>query len=257
MLLNFYLFTSRALYRGRTAAASTQNPTRAPGIQIVAQADAKRHVSRSLAVQSMIGVSLTNEELVRLSDFYARRSDELRIAADESAARYSRYTQFLIVLGLLAGVAFYQSVFAKRWPLSAAILVIPSGALVVQQRHRCHLRSVQLFSLIEYYDKGAARLARKWDLLDGGDRFIDQDHFYSKDLDLFGQGSLSQILCSARTHIARETLAHWMKAPAKVEEIHARHEAISELRPRRELPELLATAGPMQVSDFRSEFFKA
>jgi MutS domain V len=201
--------------------------------------------------------SLTDEELVRPSHFYARRSDELRVAADESAARYSTYTQFLIVLGLLACVAFYLSVFAKRLPFWSAIMIIPAGALVVQQRHRCHLRSVQLCSLIEYYDKGAARLARKWDLLDSGDGFIDQDHFYSRDLDLFGQGSLYQLLCSARTHIARETLAHWMKAPAKREEIHARHEAISELRPRRELPELLAAAGPMQVSDFRPEFFKA
>jgi hypothetical protein len=201
--------------------------------------------------------SLTDGELVRPSDFYARRSDELRVAADESAALYSRYTQLLIVLGLLACAAFYQSVFAKRLPLWPAILVIPAGALVVQRRHRCHLRSVQLWSLVEYYNKGAARLARKWDLLDGGDRFIDQDHFYSRDLDLFGQGSLYQLLCSARTHIARETLAHWMTAPAELGEIHARHEAISELRPRRELPELLATAGPMQVSDFRPEFLKA
>ena len=201
--------------------------------------------------------SLTDEELVRPSEFYARRSDELRVATHENAARYSRYTQFLIVLGSLACVAFYQSVFAKRLPLWPAILAIPAGVLLVQQRHRCHRRSVRLSNLIEYYHKGAARLAQKWDLLDGGDRFIDQDHFYARDLDLFGQGSLYQLLCSARTHIARETLAHWMKSPAKLEEIHARHEAISELRLRRELPELLATAGPMQVSDFRPESLKA
>jgi hypothetical protein len=200
---------------------------------------------------------LTDEELVRPSNFYSRRSDELHVAAGESAARYSRFTQFLVVLGLLACVAFYQSVFVKRLPLWAAMLVIPAGAVVVQQRHRWHLRSVQLGSLIDYYDKGAARLAQKWDLLDGGDRFIDEDHFYSKDLDLFGRGSLYQLICSARTHIARETLAHWMKAPAKLEEIHARHQAILELRPRRELPELLAAAGPMQASDFRPEFFQA
>jgi MutS domain V len=200
---------------------------------------------------------LTDEELVRPSNFYSRRSDELHFAAGESAARYSRFTKFLIVLGLLACVAFYQSVFVKRLPLWAAILVIPAGAVVIQHRHRWHLRSVQLCSQIEYYEKGAARLARKWDLLDGGDRFIDQDHFYSEDLDLFGRGSLYQLLCSARTHIARETLAHWMKAPAELEEIHARHAAIAELRPRRELLELLAAAGPMQVSDFRPEFFKA
>jgi hypothetical protein len=201
--------------------------------------------------------SLTDEELVRPSEFYARRTDELRVATRKNAARYSRYTQFLMVLGSLACVALYQSIFANRLPLWPVILVILAAALIVQRRHRCHLRSVRLSSLIEYYHKAAARLAQKWDLLDGGERFIDQDHFYSTDLDLFGQGSLYQLLCSARTHIARETLAHWMKAPAKLEEIHARHEVISELRLRRELPELLATAGPMQVSDFRPEFLKA
>ncbi len=201
-------------------------------------------------------LSPTDQELVHPSEFYARRSNELRDEAEESAARYSRYTQFLIVLGMLACVAFYESVIAKRLPLWAAVLVVPAGAWVVQQRHRCHVKSVQLGNLIEYYDKGNGRLARKWELLDGGDKFIDLEHFYSKDLDLFGQGSLYQLLCSARTHIARETLAHWMKAPAEREEIHARQEAISELRPRRELPELLATAGPMEVTDFRPEFLQ-
>jgi hypothetical protein len=171
---------------------------------------------------------LTAEELAQPSDFYARRTHELRVAADESTALYSRYTQFLIVLALLACLAFYESVIAKRLPLWAAIPVVPAGAWVVQKRHRCHLKSIQLSSLIEYYEKGAARLTRRWDLLDAGDKFIDQDHFYSADLDLFGQGSVYQLLCSARTRIARETLAHWMKVPADPNEIRARQEAVSE-----------------------------
>lgn len=178
-----------------------------------------------------------NDESIRPAEFYARRTGELRVAADETAARYSKYSQILVVLGLLACVALYQSVFAKRWPLSATIVLIPAGWWAVQQRHRCHVKSLQLGSLIDYYEKGAARLTRKWHLLDGGDRFSDQDHFYSEDLDLFGRGSLYQLLCSARTHIARETLGHWMQAPAELKEIRARQEAISELRRRRDLPE--------------------
>lgn len=200
---------------------------------------------------------LADEELAHPSDFYARRTHELRVAADESTALYSRYTQFLIVLSLLACLAFYQSVIAKRLPLWPAIPVVPAGAWVVQKRHRCHLKSIQLSSLIEYYEKGAARLTRRWDLLDAGDKFIDQDHFYSTDLDLFGHGSVYQLLCSARTLIARETLAHWMKVPADPNEIRARQEAVSELRRRRDLPESVATAGLKQVSDFRPEFLKA
>jgi hypothetical protein len=100
------------------------------------------------------------------------------------------------------------------------------------------------------------RVSREWELLDGGEGFIDQDHFYSKDLDLFGHGSLYQLLCSARTQIGRETLAHWMTIPASVEEINARHTAISELRERRDLPESLATSGPTQVSDCQPGLLK-
>ena len=202
-------------------------------------------------------MSYLEAESLSPTEFYARRSVELRVAADESAVRYSRHTLILAILGLLGCLALYQSVFAKRWPLWTAIPVVAAVAWVVEQRHRCHLRFVQLGNLIEYYEKGAARLIHKWGSLDGGDSFLEEEHLYSKDLDLFGHGSLYQLLCSARTHVARETLARWMKAPAELKEIQARQQAISELRPRRDLPESVAAAGALQVSDFRPEFFNA
>jgi len=114
----------------------------------------------------------------------------------------------------------------------------------------------QLWSLAEYYEKGEARLNRKWESLDEAEGFLKQEHFYSTDLDLFGRASLFQLLCSARTQMGRETLANWMRAPASVDEIRNRQAAISELRGRRELPESLAIAGPTQAFDCRPEFLK-
>jgi len=197
-----------------------------------------------------------DDEPVSPSTFYARRTDELRDATNEEARRFSSYSKGLVVLGLLACVAFFLSVVAKRLPIWAPILVVSAGALVVLRRHRSQRRFVGLCSLDEYYAKGTARLTQKWDVLDGGEGFIDQDHFYSRDLDLFGKGSLYQLLCSTRTQIGREALVNWMLEPADIEEIYARHAAISELRLRRDLPELLATAGPIQVSDCRPELLK-
>ena len=127
---------------------------------------------------------------------------------------------------------------------------------VLQRRLVCQRALIRLWNLTDYYEKGVARLNRKWESLDPGDGFSDHDHFYSQDLDLFGQGSLYQLVCSARTQIGRETLAHWMKVPATLEEIRARQAAISELSERRDLPESLATAGKTQASDCRSEFLK-
>lgn len=47
------------------------------------------------------------------SDFYSRRNGELRVEADQMSARYSKQTQILVLLGLLACVALYQSLVAK------------------------------------------------------------------------------------------------------------------------------------------------
>jgi hypothetical protein len=200
--------------------------------------------------------SLTENKSVRASALYVRRTDELRGAINENLSHLWRYTMSLVLIGILACAGFYLSIVAKRLPIWAPILVLSVGALALQKRHLHQRKFMQLSSLAEYYEKGLARLDRKWELLDGGERFIDQDHFYSTDLDLFGRGSLYQLLCSARTQIGRETLANWMTAPASIEEIQARNAAISELRERRDLPESLATSGPMQVSDCRPEFLK-
>src|SRR5260370_6187431 len=107
---------------------------------------------------------------------------------------------------------------------------------------------MEVSSLAEYYSKGIARLNREWESLDGGEGFIDQDHFYSKDLDLFGHGSLYHLLCSARTQMGRETLANWMLITTSLTQIHARQTAFLELLERRDLPEPLSTSVPLHVS---------
>jgi MutS domain V len=200
--------------------------------------------------------TLRDEETFRPSAFYARRTNELRSDIDDKTSRLSSCNVSLAALGLVACVALYYSLISKVLPIWAPILVAAPAVFVLQHRLAGQRRLIRLWNLAEYYEKGVARLNRKWESLDEGELFSDQDHFYSTDLDLFGQGSLYQLLCSARTQTGRETLAHWMRAPASIEEIRDRHAAISELRDRRDLPESLATAGKTQASDCRPEFLR-
>jgi hypothetical protein len=197
-----------------------------------------------------------DEETFRPSAFYARQTNELRSDIDDKMSHLSSYNVGLAGLGLVTCVALYYSLISKLLPFWAPILIAASAVFVLQRRFACQRRLIRPWNLAEYYEKGVARLNRKWESLDAGELFSDQDHFYSTDLDLFGPGSLYQLLCSARTQMGRETLAHWMKAPASIEEIRDRHAAISELRERRDLPESLATAGKTQASDCRPEFLK-
>jgi len=65
---------------------------------------------------------------------------------------------------------------------------------------------------------------------------------YAQDLDLFGKGSLFELLCTARTYIGEDTLARWLLTPAAPDAVHARHDAVNELRPRLDLREDLGRA---------------
>jgi hypothetical protein len=92
-----------------------------------------------------------------------------------------------------------------------------------------------------FFEKGLARLDGKWAGAGStGERYADPEHPYAADLDLFGKGSLFELLCTARTHIGEDTLARWLQSPAQPVEVRERQEAVSELRPHLQLREDLA-----------------
>jgi hypothetical protein len=70
----------------------------------------------------------------------------------------------------------------------------------------------------------------------------DESHLYAPDLDLFGKASLFELLSTARTRSGEETLAGWLSAPARRDEIVQRQQAVEELRNRLDLREELAIA---------------
>ena len=95
-----------------------------------------------------------------------------------------------------------------------------------------------------FYQRGIDRLSEAWaGTGDDGARFLRADHLYDADLDLFGHGSLFQLVTTARVRSGEETLAGWLLAPATPAEIRARQEAVRELAPRVDLREELALLG--------------
>jgi hypothetical protein len=189
-------------------------------------------------------------------DFYSRRSRELisDVAAAKSSLSASRAS--LVVLVLMAAALSYESFIAKTLPPWIPAVVIPFAALISRQMTRANARFLTFVTLADYYDKGIARLQRNWEPLDEGQEFKDLEHFYASDLDLFGRGSLFQLLCAARTQAGRKTLADWMKSPASREEVLSRHAAISEIRARQDLRESLASAGSRTATDCKPETFR-
>ena len=97
---------------------------------------------------------------------------------------------------------------------------------------------------IRFYERGLARIEDRWrGSGEPGERFRDDRHVYANDLDLFGTGSLFELLSLARTYGGEETLARWLTTPAAAAEVRARQDAVRELSSALDLREHLGIAG--------------
>lgn len=94
---------------------------------------------------------------------------------------------------------------------------------------------------VRHFEHALARIEDRWSGWGSdGQAFEDEAHPYAPDLDLFGEGSLFQLLCGARTAAGEATLAGWLCAPADPGEAGARQRAVAELAPGIDLREELA-----------------
>lgn len=144
---------------------------------------------------------------------------------------------------LAAGIAWF---FCRPGTLSWWWLLVPLGIFVglvlLHERIRRRLRLAE--RSVAFYQRGLARLEDRWaGTGEQGTDFLDDGHPYAPDLDLFGQGSLFELLCTARTRGGERTLAEWLQRPAAPDEIQARQTAVEELQPKLDLREALVLRG--------------
>lgn len=168
-----------------------------------------------------------------------RRADHARcVRTDE---RLSRARLLVFALGAAgAWLALREHAFSPSW------LALPAVAFAwLMRRHDGAIRERDAAARASaFYERGLARIEDRWaGGGEAGDRFRDSDHLYADDLDLFGRGSLFELLSLARTRAGEEALAAWLKVPAPADVIRARQQAIEEMAPRLDLRESLALAG--------------
>lgn len=171
----------------------------------------------------------------RLRSWRSRTSRCERRAAWISNAR-------LTVFGL--GVVTAWLVWESRY-LSVTWMAIPGVSfLFLVALHGQALRALRgARRAAVLYEKAVARLEGRWaGSGDGGLRFLEEAHPYARDLDVFGSGSLFELLSTTPTPWGARTLADWLREPASSSEVSARQAAVAELRGRLELREDLAVA---------------
>jgi MutS domain V len=177
--------------------------------------------------------------------------DEYRQCLKDRESRVAHYDKLHFRLGntrlalalATAGMAWesiWRHAFSYWW------LALPAVAFAsVAAYHSRVLRArVAGQRRASFYRTGISRIEDHWaGTGQTGERFRDPHHVYAADLDLFGRGSLFELLSTARTRMGEDTLAKWLLAPSAVDQVSERHSAVRELSEQLDFREDLAILG--------------
>jgi hypothetical protein len=163
---------------------------------------------------------------------YAQRLAQLNLAQAADQKRERRLGYAKLVVAAITLVAAFLFIHYLKGLEALPLLIGTFLVLAVLQEKR--IRRIRFRTrAIDFFERGLARIEDRWaGTGESGERFLDPLHPYARDLDIFGAGSLFELLCTARTRAGEETLAAWLLAAAPVDALKARQQAVRELKGR-------------------------
>lgn len=178
-----------------------------------------------------------------LADYRERLADRrVRVARFEAYhARLSR-ARLVIFLGAVALLIWLGSAVPPWLLLPLPLVAFVALALVHARVLNARDRAVRAAT---FYERGIARIEDRWaGTGEPGERFRTPDHLFADDVDLFGHGSLFELLSTPRTRGGEAMLAGWLLRPAQPATILERQASVRELAPHVDFREEIAILGP-------------
>ena len=172
-------------------------------------------------------------------DAQSRYRKSLTIYSRQLAAVQSRVNLIsnlrlvVVIAAIIAGTVSYRMHF--QWQMAASMLAGIIGFILLAARHSRLFRKLdELKALAAINQQGIDRCEDRWaEFKERGDEFVDHDHPYSSDLDIFGRNSLYQYCCCAHTFYGKNRLAELLRGRCgDIMDITDRQEAINHLSNR-------------------------
>jgi hypothetical protein len=192
---------------------------------------------------------------------YQGRLTELEAGVAQARSQGSVAGLVLAAAMSLFLVACYYAV-GHRLPVWTVLIPVPV-VIGAERRYRTQRQArYRSWRLTQHYRRAVERIQGDWPGTGSvtgadGEEFRDPDHPCSNDLNLFGEGSLFELLCVARTANGRRGLAQYLLETPPMEEVRLRQEAVRELTSRADLREQTALLGKFDFSESKRETFDA
>ncbi|MBL0328445.1 MAG: hypothetical protein IPP64_03265 [Bacteroidetes bacterium] len=166
-----------------------------------------------------------------LLSYYTNRITTFNKEIEEHNSKFNKIFYSRIFLFLLAVVLFLlyyktHAVFAYSFSAITVVLFL----FLLSRELQLKRKTSFLKNLIKVNEIEIQLLKKDFNGINEGTEYIDKQHHFISDLDIFGRKSIFQILNRTSTYTGRTKLANWLTYPFMDKEtILARQEAIKEL----------------------------
>ena len=168
--------------------------------------------------------------------------------------RISLLRLFIFVISCIILIYLFSSNLLTPVLIVFPLSIICFGAAVNYHNKTAFLKMHTAF-LKSINESEILREECKLEEFDPGHQFINPNHPYTSDLDIFGQHSVFQLLNRTTTESGKILLAEWLSEPASNAEIYDRQKAIKELAQKLDWRQDFQASG-MYFQNKKSDYYK-
>lgn len=166
-------------------------------------------------------------------EFYSDKNNKFSGELSLVRKKIRRFAWFRFFAFVFIFVPFFFLSYKEFpvWGVSFSSLVF--FFVLIKQNVSLEKKRFRLVELVKISEDEIKALDHSFSHFYPGKEFLDTEHFFSYDLDLFGEGSLFQYLNRTSTIEGRQILAKWMKRPAiekpKIEKLQKAVQELSKI----------------------------
>jgi len=165
-----------------------------------------------------------------LFSFYRDRISVFR-SKEKECLNKERKLPFYRLFVIIAGFASFFFLLHFNGFLAVAMLLISlSVFFIIVKFDNLNSADIKKFRLLMLLNENEIKsIDGIYDFPDDGNRYKNDSHPYSNDLDIFGNSSLFHLINRTTLNISGDILSDWLLYPSGIDEIKERNEAVAEL----------------------------
>ena len=165
------------------------------------------------------------------TEIFQSRKETFQTLAEQFQKQYNQWAVLRAILFLVTALISYIVYQYSSGDYVIPVVIIGISIFLFSVNKHLKIKYLRdknrvLSSLNEDEIK---RLDNVFTRTETGEQFVELNHLYASDLDIFGKQSLFKLLNRTHTYTGGSTLANWLKFPTQKTEILNRQESIEEL----------------------------